>query len=309
MTTLPVRSTPPAQRRVQLVAAIAILAAVLAQASRVVLPTLPPRVDYTVGYAPWWIALIAAGLATGALLAHHGSLPRRVVLGTGWAAAVLLLWSSAGVVLDGFRAFFAITGIPAGDFAIVDVPGFIARALSLAAAAAVVVATVRLQPRSSDPDRTAPRGPVRAGHAALVLIWPYPLLKVHWWLGGTFARPEAEISAGMPVGEVSALVVGFLLALALTMPWGRRLPRWLVLTAGWLVSGVLLSTGALAVFGTLSQLVGLTDGPVPTDTGSVLMVSAVYGSWLLLGVAFTLATWTFQQDTRRRPVTDGPRAD
>jgi hypothetical protein len=79
---------------------------------------LPKTVFYDKGMAPLWVPLLAAVFAIVAALVNQ----RRLILVCGWTAAVLFLWSASGVVLDGFRAFYWVTGIPAGDFAQVDGP-------------------------------------------------------------------------------------------------------------------------------------------------------------------------------------------
>ncbi|MGI5201370.1 hypothetical protein ACQEU6_07240 [Spirillospora sp. CA-108201] len=90
-----------------------------------------------------------------------------------------------------------------------------------------------------------------------------------------------------------------MLSLALVQGWGRRLPRPTVLVPAWTATGALVSMGALAGFGSLSQALGLTDGPVDFgDVASVAMVGTVYGSWLLFGLALGGATLTYQRLTR-----------
>ncbi|GAA4915956.1 hypothetical protein LX16_4111 [Stackebrandtia albiflava] len=296
---------------------LAILGCGLAAAAITVkqtLPSLPPESDYTIGYAPWWIGL--AGAALGALTTLRltrvtpatrpaGAAPSRVPVVAAWAAATLLLWSSAGVVLDGFRSFFALTGIPAGDFAVVDWPGYAARFLSLVACGAVLSVVVRhsrgtrggcAECGTVPADRASRRVP---GLVTIGALWPYPLLKAYWWLGGTVARPTG-FDEGPPTGELLAVTAATLLCLTMIRPWWRRTPVWrTTLGAGWAASAALTSMGALSVFGTVSQLLGLTDGPVDFDSRTgVVMVSAVYGGWLAAGSGFVVLTWRFQCATR-----------
>ncbi len=55
--------------------------------------------------------------------------------------------------------------------------------------------------------------------------------------------------------------------------------------------------GALMVFGTLSQLLGVSDGPVDLDAGAVTgLVAMTYGSWLVVGVALLAATLQAHDD-------------
>ncbi|MGW0481452.1 hypothetical protein [Nonomuraea sp. NPDC003214] len=238
-----------------------------------------PAPSYTAGFAPH---LVTAGAAlAGAVFAL---VPRPAPLG--WAAAVLLLWSAGGVVLDGFRAFFAVTGIPAGDFATVDWPGMAGRALALAATGLVGALALR---------RTRVPGGPWLGYTAFALGFVYPTAKLYWSFGGEFLRP-AVYAEGFPYGELVMLVVGATGSLALVQGWGRRLPRRLVLAGGWTGAAMLATMGSMSVFGTLAQLLGVTDGPVPLgDASAVIMVSVVYGSWLLFGLAVGGATLAFQR--------------
>ncbi|RZQ63029.1 hypothetical protein [Amycolatopsis suaedae] len=281
-------TTTTNRRPVPLLAVTTALAALGAGAVATLLPGLPADVDYTRGYAPGWVTGVAALLTVAAVVSDARRLPR-LVAPLGWTAVVLLLWCSGGVVLDGFRAFFAVTGIPAGTFAVVDWPGMAARALSLAAAGATAAL---LLPRTPVPARPWP------AYLACVLSFPYPLVKLYWWLGGSVARPEPYVE-GFPAGELAIMVVGAAGSLALARPWGRRLPRLLVLTGGWTATAVLATMGAMAVFGTVSQALGWIDGPVRfDDPAGVVLVGLVYGTWLVYGLALGLATLRCQRAPR-----------
>lgn len=49
--------------------------------------------------------------------------------------------------------------------------------------------------------------------------------------------------------------------------------------------------GALMVFGVLAQVTGLAASPLALgDPGRIALVTVVYGTWLLLGVALAAAT-------------------
>ncbi|WP_344210153.1 hypothetical protein [Kribbella sancticallisti] len=230
--------------------------------------------------APWWVAVAAAGIAL---------LPRRYC---GWVAAVLFLWGAGGVVLDAFRAFFWVTGIPAGSFAEVDWPGAARRMTCLVAAAVLSTGLLR------GGESRHVWGSSWLGYAAFAAGFPYPMLKLYWSLGGSLARP-AVYNEGMPVMELFCLVAGAAVSLALVQSWGRRLPRVVVLIPAWFATGVLINMGALMVFGITSQALGITDGPVDFDDASSLLgVGAVYLSWLVFGLTLGGATWAYQRTTR-----------
>jgi hypothetical protein len=269
----------------------------------VISAALPEKVYYDKGAAPAWVPLLAAALAICAVTLAGRSASRRTVLIAGWAATVLFLWSAGGVVLDGFRAFYWATGIPAGDFAQVDWPGALRRFVSLVAVAAVGAGTLSFQRTTANGCRSCGR-PARErptawlGYTAFAVNFPYPALKLYWSLGGSIGRP-VPYSEGFPAMELAGLVAGALLSLALVQRWGRRLPRRLVLAPALLGTAALISMAALMVFGTTTQLLGITDGPVDfSDTRALLMVGAVYVSWLVFGLALGGSALAYQRDTR-----------
>lgn len=295
------------RRPPQAFAALLALAAVAAAA--LLRPHLPGGHSYPAslpdliarGIVPGWLvpaAVVLGALPALAVLLRVGPVPGiRLVPAAGWAGAGLLLWTSSGIVLDAFRAFFALSGIPAGDFAVVDWPGAATRALALAAIGPVVAATVRHRReldgacvRCGREDGRRPVAPTWPGYLAAGLMIPYPLLKAWWWISGS---PEA------PVGELVALVGGAVLALALVRPWGRRLPRRALIAVGWLVTGVLLSQGGLPIVATIADLVAGREVSVPWNS----VVSVVYVGWALSGALLGVATRCFQ----RRTVPECPR--
>ncbi|MFI6392789.1 hypothetical protein [Nonomuraea sp. NPDC050540] len=254
-----------------------IVLALVAALALVPFPTLP----YTTGFAPHWVSLLAAVVGAVFVIRPHPA---------GLLPAVLLLWSAGGVVLDGFRAFFAVTGIPAGDFARVDWPGMASRGLSLTGCALLGAV---LLPRLRVP------GGAWLGYSAFAIGFVYPMAKLYWSLGGSLLRPVGY-DEGFPAGELFMLLIGAVGSLALVQGWGRRLPRRLVLTGGWAGAAMLTTMGAMSVFGTLSQMLGLTEGPVPlSDPAAVVTVGLVYGSWLLFGLAVGAATLSYQRATPR----------
>lgn len=272
------------------VAAVCCLAALLAGLLH--LRGAPPT-GYSAIFAPRGVVPVAAAVALVAL----GLCARRPRAGVplGWVAVVLLFWGSGGLALEGFRAFFAVTGIPAGEFAEVDVPGMTVRALSALAAVTTVLTTgaARAARPVAAPGRRWPR------YVALAMCVPYPSLKLYWWLGGTVGRPEGS-TEGVPWMEVALFAAGALVVLGLTGPRATGRLRPLLLAAGWLGSTAALTMGALMLFGTLGQLLGLTAGPVDLEAGAITgLVAMTYGSWLAVGVALLAAT--LQAQGARRP--------
>ena len=112
-------------------------------------------------------------------------------------------------------------------------------------------------------------------------------------IGGTLGGGQNYVQHSA-YGEILAFGACALLSLALVQKWGRifphwvpflaekRVPRWILITGGWIATCMTAPMGLLAMFGSVMQALSLAEGPVSfNDTG--LMVSIVYGSWLLLG--------------------------
>jgi len=241
-----------------------------------------PGAAYSAVFPPPWLALLGVAASAVSVIAHrHGQArPAEVA---GWTAAVVLLGASGGVVLDLFRGFYAVTGIPAGEFAVVDVPGLVTRGAALLTAFTAMLMARRTRQAAapgSAGNRPVGRGLLIVGLVATV---PYPVLKLAFWLGGD--------DAGFPAAEIACFSLAALWLILLSVGRVRVLPRWIVSAGGWFAALVLLSMGALMVFGLLSQAAGLAAAAVQFGSGAAsVMVFAVYGCWLLLGVVMAAAT-------------------
>ncbi|KOG30308.1 hypothetical protein [Streptomyces viridochromogenes] len=160
----------------------------------------------------------------------------------------------------------------------------------------------------------APRADLapRAGLVAVAALVPYTVLKTAWALGVTpgytgTGRPGVDpeytsdlgirlYDHGVDVTAVLALL-GMTLALALTRPWGRRLPRLPLLALGW------AGAGALAPFGVFLAAVGALAWAGAVDVGMAdhapWVVAVAYGSFSGYGLALARATRAHQRATRR----------
>ncbi|WP_395363999.1 hypothetical protein ACHGLA_26770 [Streptomyces sp. YH02] len=158
----------------------------------------------------------------------------------------------------------------------------------------------------------AGRNTTRAGLVAIAALVPYTALKTAWALGVTpgytgTGRPGADPEYTSDLGiwlydhgvDVTAVlaVLGMVLALALTRPWGRRLPRLPVLALGW------AGAGALAPFGALLATVGVLNWTGVTDVGMAdhapWVVAVAYGGFSCYGLALARATLLYQRTARR----------
>jgi hypothetical protein len=267
-----------------------------ALAARLIEP-LPPAQDYAARYgyaAPAW--LVPVGALAG-LLAMSGRLrPGRARTAVFGVAMLLLLWASGGLVLDAFRFFFLATGIPAGDFAVVDGRGAVARlggAVGLVAVAAAYVAGGRVRP---DDARRPGRTLVVVG---LALASFYPAAKYYWSAGGTVLRPD-HYTEKFPLGETVMLVGAAVLVLLLALDGGRRgLIRVGLLGVGSVVTLVLLNQGLLPLFALANHALGaprFAAMDVPFVTWIVDFV--LYLSWALLGLVIGLLVLGYHDRTR-----------
>jgi hypothetical protein len=253
------------------------------------------RPAYAESFAPHWLPLAAAGLAAAGIVMRFSGRPRLPRLGRAlsWGGLLLLLWTASGLPLDLLRvASLIVPGLmPPG----VDWPGLATRALSLAAL--VVLARLVLARRASP----ASAGEARSAHpvcwygyAAFALALPYPALKTWWALGGSFGLrwPGADGLAGSLALWLPA--VPWLLAAALSLLLAsppRRVPRRLLLVAGWSATVVVAMVGPAACWSLVSGLIG-----GDADFGGIAgwVFALFYGSWFLWAMAAGAATRSYQ---------------
>jgi hypothetical protein len=260
----------------------------------------PSRPAYAEVFAPDWIALpaaVLAGLAATATMRgdHPPSSPRRVLY---WSGCLLMVWASGGLLLDLLRV---VGLIPLG----VDWPGMVTRALALAASVVLAHLTLFRPPRESDG-----RAPGWFGWVACVLALPYPLLKTWWALGGTLGLSGVGV-AGELAGSFALWLpsVPFLLAAILSLllaPTWRRIPRWLLLTAGWVATTIAANVGPAACWALVTAKVHGSPGPEGMDTW---VTPLFYGSWLLFAIAIGAATRSYQLRTAAPRQRETPRAE
>jgi hypothetical protein len=128
------------------------------------------------------------------------------------------------------------------------------------------------------------------GYGADIAVAPYLLIKVAWTFG--ILLPDARM--GEPgwraVNATTALLalVGILLGLAFSRPWGERLPAWLVLLPVWLGTGLLVPMVLLApVLGPAAVARDQSAGAAPTwSYEQLLVIVSLVGVGVGLPVAF-----------------------
>ena len=140
--------------------------------------------------------------------------------------------------------------------------------------------------------------------ATVLACLPYLALKVGWLAGSSVGFASGPASADMHgeryvVGNVLTLgmdLVAVGLVLALALPWGRRLPGWLLAAPVWVAAGLLAPVALGVPLGLLVQAV-VGGAPAPADNGLEGWVYAtVYGGFVAQAVGILAAFWWHARD-------------
>ena len=146
------------------------------------------------------------------------------------------------------------------------------------------------------PDRAAGVG--RLGTAAAWIsaacCLPYLVLKVAWTAGLPVGITDRSVLHGHGWAAANALMAaielaGLLLVLALTRPWARRVPAWLLLFPVWVGTGLLFrvvaGTALMALFARPSQASGGSLGGFQPWV-FVMVYASFAGQGAALAIAF-----------------------
>ena len=187
------------------------------------------------------------------------------------------------------------------------------------------MAQVLLRPSAPSRD-DVPVGAGRLGTAAAwisaVCCLPYLVLKVVWTFDvplGIDDRSVLDESAWVVGNAVMAVIqfLGLLLVLALTRPWARRMPAWLVLFPAWVGTGLLfqvaVGAGLMALTSTSSADGGETDLGGIQPWVYVMVYSAFAGQGIALAIAFAYHVrqrwgWLLAHRTGDLAIRSEPRA-
>lgn len=144
------------------------------------------------------------------------------------------------------------------------------------------------------------------GYATFVVGMLYALWSAYWAAGGSagldelggklaeLARQRDPMLIRVVWVTVVLKIVGATLGLALVQPWGRRLPRWLLLSGSWGATAVLVLYGALLVAVQLVVLLGGLQPDAPVDRKPFYWHLFLWDPWFLLwGLLLGAATWAF----------------
>ena len=256
------------------------------------LEQLAPNPDAAQAFAPDWLPLAAAGVAAAGIMPLDGS-PRwlRVQRALRWTGLLLMVWAANGLPFDVLTAAGLMGHRTAsGEIVLSSVywPGLATRALALAAV--VVLARLALA-RPAAPASTRPA--TWYGYAAFALALPYPVLRVHWALGGTLGL-ESPGGAGQgwePLLIAIPWMLAAVLSLLLVSP-PRWVPRRLLLAAGWSATAIVAMIGPAAFWSFVSALA--SGGDTASGEIELWVFGLFYGSWFLWAIAGGAATRAYQ---------------
>ncbi len=256
---------------------------------------LVPNPDGPQTFAPDWLPLAAAGVAAAGIMPLDGP-PRwlRVQRALHVTGLLLMVWAANGLPFDVLTAAGLMGHRTASGAIVLSTvywPGLATRALALAAA--VVLARLALA-RPAVPAST--RAATWYGYAAFLLALPYPVLRLHWALGGTLGleSPGAAGQGWEPLLIALPWVLAAGLSLLLVSP-PHRVPRRLLLAAGWSATAIVAMIGPAAFWSFVSASAGGSD----TASGEIefWVFGLFYGSWFLWAIAGAAATRAYQLRT------------
>lgn len=149
-----------------------------------------------------------------------------------------------------------------------------------------------------------------AGYAACAWALIFAAASFYWAAGGTagaetigpaltslaLARDPEFVAALWITGALK--VAAGLLALALVQSWGRLIPRWLLLVAGWGASAGLVLYGAASFVQHALMLAGAVPLPAGLGETAARWHLLLWDPWWLLGgLLFAATTWGYGQRT------------
>ena len=285
------RSRQSVRSRVEPWIGLAICAAVVVGwAIQQLVPNQPDAVQAFA--APDRLPLAAAAFAAAAIVPINGSAPwLRIRQALCWVALLLMMWAANGLPFDLLTAAGLVGHRSASGAIVLSTlywPGLATRAFAFAAA--LVLARLALA-RPAAPASIHPAA--WYGYAAFVLALPYPVLRLHWALGGTLGL-MASGAAGEG-WEPLLIAIPWAMAAVLSLflvsppPW---LPRRLLLAAGWSATAIVAMIGPAAIWAFVSALA--SGGDTGSGDIAVWVFGLFYGSWFLWAIAGGAATRSYQ---------------
>lgn len=152
-----------------------------------------------------------------------------------------------------------------------------------------------------------------AGYAACAWALAFAAVSFYWAAGGSagadtigpaltslaLAR-DPEFVAILWITGVLKAFAG-LLALALVRPWGRLIPRWLLLLAGWGTGVALILYGGASFVQHALMVTGVIGIPAGLGVTAARWHLLLWDPWWLLGgILFAVTAWRFGRETSAR---------
>ncbi|MBI3748611.1 MAG: hypothetical protein HY262_07180 [Chloroflexi bacterium] len=258
-----------------------------------------PNPDGPQAFAPDWLPLAAAGVAAGGIMPLAASSRwGRAQRWLRWTGLLLMVWAGNGLPFDLLTAA-GLMGHRTASGAIVLSsvywPGLATRALALGTV--VVLARRALASPATSPST---RPAIWYAYAAFLLALPYPVLRVHWALGGMLGleSPGAAGEGWEPLLIAIPWVLAAALSLLLVSP-PHRVSRRLLLAAGWSATAIVAMIGPAAFWSFVSAVATGSD----LESGGIefWVFGLFYGSWFLFAIAAGAATRSYQVRSRALP--------
>lgn len=158
----------------------------------------------------------------------------------------------------------------------------------------------------------------RVGYAACAWALLFAALSFYWAAGGslginTLSKVIREPAIRRDGGFVAILwatavlkVLAGVFALAFVRPWGRRVPRRLLLVAGWGTAALLTIYGGLGLISALLSELGVTESTDPGTVGWYLFLWEPI--WVAGGLLFAATAWQYAHSVPRLSLGAGPVA-
>lgn len=241
--------------------------------------------------APDWLPFTAAAFAAAGIVPLASPRWLRVRRPLRWTGLLLMVWLANGLPFD-LLTLAGLIGHQTASGAIVMStvywPGLVTRAFAMAVV--VVLARLALAPAEG---AASARPATWYAYAAFALALPYPVLRVHWALGGTLGLQSAGAGGEgwEPLLIAIPWVAAAVLSLFLVSP-PRWVPRRLLLAAGWSATAIVAMIGPAAFWGFVGALAG--GGDVETGDIEIWVFGLFYGSWFLWAIAGGAATRAYQ---------------
>ena len=252
----------------------------------------PNQADAIKAFAtPDWLPLAAAGFAAAGVMSFdRAPLWTRVRAALRWTGLLLMVWTASGLPFDLLTAAGLIGHrTSSGEIVLSTVywPGLVTRAFALAAVVALARLTV------AHPASASTRPPAWFGYLAFLVALPYPMLRVHWALGGSLGLTSRGAAGEgwepLLIAIPWALAAVLSLLLASPQPW---MPRRLLLAAGWSATAIVALIGPAAFWAFVSSLASGSD--MATGEIDLWVYGLFYGSWFLWAIVGGAATRAYQ---------------